>query len=103
VTTLRILLAAGMIVGTGIANAGGTSNDLAVAIAFIGTSNGEGVYTTNALSISIGGGEGDFAVGAWANGIAVATAVGSEGAVIQGPQNSSAYEANVCFSIEDCN
>jgi predicted alpha/beta hydrolase len=102
VTKIFVLMAASVIFVSGIAHADETSNDLSAAIAFIGTSTGQGTFETNALSISIGGGAVGFTGGAWANGASVATGVGSEGAELLGPPDSAGYEANVCISLEYC-
>jgi hypothetical protein len=98
----RILLVVTMIVAGGVANAVPT---VGVGISFRGTSTaetGRGVYITEALSISVGTGAGDFTAGAWANGTSVATAVGSAGTVILGPQDGNDYETNICLPVENC-
>lgn len=100
----RILLVLTMIAASGFANAG-PQIGLGVGISFRGTSTletGRGVYITDALSISVGIGEGDFTAGAWTNGTSVATAVGSAGTVILGPQGGDDYETNICVPVENC-
>ena len=103
-SSFRVLLATGMIFSAGLAQAlpdplSGTG----VAIAYLGESNGDGTYRTKALSIAVGNGEEGFTVGAWANANSVATAVGSAGTIIQGPdEETSGFESSVCVPVEAC-
>jgi hypothetical protein len=101
-TAYRVLLAASMIASTSLANALEPTDGFGVGIAFVGRSIVGGMYSTEALSVSVGTGEGAFTSGAWANSSGVATAVGSSGTVILGPLNSAGYETFVCTSIQNC-
>jgi len=88
-----------MIFAGGLANAAPT---LGVGISFIGLSTaetGRGVYTTQALSISVAVGPGDVTAGAWTNGTSVASAVGTGSSFLLGPQTGSDFETIVCIPV----
>jgi len=97
------LLVATMILAGGTANAAPIG--LGVGISFRGTSTaeiGRGVYVTDALSISVAFGPGDVTAGAWANATSVASAVGTAGSFLLGPQSGDDYETIVCLPVENC-
>ena len=82
----------------------GPQNGLGVGISFLGTSTaetGRGVYLTDALSISVAFGPGDVTAGSWANETSVASAVGTEGSFLLGPQSGVDYTQIVCLE-ESC-
>lgn len=104
-SSFRVLLATGMIFSASLAQAlPDPSSGTGVAIAYLGESNGDGTYRTKALSIAVGNGEEGFTVGAWANANSVATAVGSAGTIIQGPdeEETSGFESSVCVPVDAC-
>lgn len=68
---------------------------LSVRMGFLGESNGDGTYSTQALSISVGAGSPGFHGMVLGNNSSVATAVGSTGTNLIGP-NGQVYESNIC-------
>lgn len=75
---------------------------MSVKMGFIGEKRGDGVYSTRALSISIGAGEPGFQGMVVGNGNSVATVVGSSGTRIIIPddreQEGDAFESTICAS-----
>jgi hypothetical protein len=74
----------------------------AVGLALLLTDIGGGVYRTDALSISVGFGAGEFSGYAWASEAGIATAVGSSGTVIEGPAQAQEFETQVCLDLSAC-
>ena len=95
----RSLLVVAMIFAGGLANAEPT---VGVGISFIGLNTVEtspGVYSTQALSISVAVGPENVTAAAWTNGTSVATAVGTGSSFFLGPQTGRDFETIVCIPV----
>lgn len=77
-------------------------SSLSVTMGFLGKSNGDGTHSTQALSISVGAGNSGFHGMVLGNNSSVATAVGSAGTELIGPNGQVAhdqvFESNICVS-----
>lgn len=79
---------------------------LSVRMGFLGENNGDGTYSTKALSISVGAGRAGFHGVVLGNENSVVTAVGSGGneLIVQNGHDAGdqMFESNICTLLSDC-